>query len=152
MSTGRPSRWTLRALDGLQYGLGVTLTASVAAALLAYLLALAAGGVDALGSVNPVISIQLVLFFGGFAAMAFGALKLRPEAPYKENSRLSLSLPDSGTGEAGGFAEQVTGLPPRGWYETTDDDRLSDGGRLLVASGLMLLGSFLVEIAALARL
>lgn len=151
MPSNRPPRWALRALDGLQYGLAVTLTVSLVAALLTYLLALTTGGVDSLGRVNPVISIQLVLFFGGFGAMAFGALKLRPEAPYKENSRFALSLPDADTGD-GGFAEQVTGLPPRGWFETTDADRLSGGGRLLVASGLMLVTSYLLEVAALAAL
>ncbi|WP_255198119.1 DUF7555 family protein [Halorarius litoreus] len=147
MATSRPPRWALRALDGLQYGLALTLTAGVVTAALTYLVALVSRGPDALALVNPLLAVQLVLFFGGFAAMAFGALKLRPEAPYKENARFGLSLPDSGSAE-GGFSEQVADLPPLGWYDPADSERLSGGGRLLVASALMLLVSYLVEAVA----
>jgi hypothetical protein len=152
MATSRPPRWALRVLDGLQYGLALTVTVVVGAAVVTYLFALVSRGPGALADVNPVVAVQLVLFFGGFATMAFGALKLRPEAPYKENARFALSLPASGSSEGGGFAEQVAALPPLGWYDPADAERLSDGGRLLVASGLMLLTSFLVEVAALALL
>lgn len=151
MAASRPPRWALRALDGLQYGLALTVTVGLVAVVLAYLLALVSGGPDTIGAVNPLIAVQLLLFFGGFAVMAFGALKLRPEAPYKEHSRFALSLPDSGSGE-GGFSQQVAALPPLGWYEPAAAERLSDGGRLLVASGLMLLVSFLVEVVAFALL
>lgn len=152
MAASRPPRWALRVLDGVQYGIALTLVVTAAAVALTYLLALASGGLGALGAVNPLIAVQLVLFFGGFAAMAFGALKLRPEAPYKENSRFALSLPDTGADDDGGFADGVAALPPLGWYDPGDGERLSDGGRLLVASGLMLVGSFLLEVVALALL
>lgn len=151
MATSRPPTWALRLLDGLQYGLALTLTVGAGAVVLVYLLALVSRGPGALGAVNPVIGLQLVLFFGGFATMAFGALKLRPEAPYKENSRFALSLPNAES-DGGGFADGVAGLPPLGWYDPSDAERLSDGGRLLVASGLMLFASFLVEVVALALL
>jgi hypothetical protein len=152
MANDRPPRWALRALDGLQYGLALTATVAAGAVVVTYLVALVSGGPGALAAVNPVIAVQLVLFFGGFAAMAFGALKLRPEAPYKENSRFALSLPDSGSKEGGGFAAGVAALPPLGWYDPGAAERLSDGGRLLVASGLMLIASFLLEVVALALL
>lgn len=152
MATSRPSKWTLRVLDGVQYGLALTLTVGVVAALLTYLLALVSRGPDSLALVNPLAAVQLVLFFGGFATMAFGALKLRPEAPYKDNSRFALSLPNTDTDDDEGFADQVAGLPPLSWYDPTPADRLSDGGRLLVASGVMLLVSFLLEVVGRAAL
>lgn len=153
MAANRPPRWALRVLDGLQYGLALTATVAAGAVGVVYLLALVSGGPGALGAVNPVVPVQFVLFFGGFAAMAFGALKLRPEAPYKDNSRFALSLPNAGSGDDdGGFADGVASLPPLGWYDPTDSERLSDGGRLLVASGLMLVVSYLLEVVALALL
>lgn len=151
MATSRPSTWTLRVLDGVQYGLALTLTVGVVAALLTYLLALVSRGPDSLAFVNPLAAVQLVLFFGGFATMAFGALKLRPEAPYKDNSRFALSLQNTDADDEG-FADQVAALPPLAWYDPTPRDRLSDGGRLLVASGVMLVVSFLLEVAARAAL
>lgn len=143
--SGRPPRWALRALDGLQYGVAVTLTAAALATVAPYLFALAGVGAPSMAHVNPVISVQYVLFFGGFAAMAFGALKLRPEAPYKKHSRFALSMSNDGAPDGGGFAGQVASLPPLGLYEPTEGERLSGGGRLLVASGVMLVASFLLE-------
>lgn len=140
----RAPRWALLALDGLQYGVALTATVAVVATVLAYGLVLATRGVDALGRVNALLAAKWLLFFGGFAAMAFGALKLRPHPPYKENSRFALSLPDPD--RDGGFADQVTSLPPLAWFEPRNVDRLSGGGRLLVASGVMLLTSFLLEV------
>ncbi|WP_255151522.1 DUF7555 family protein [Halorarius halobius] len=142
---GRPPRWALRALDGLQYGVALTLTVAAVATAAPYLFALVGVGADSLSGVNPVLSVQYVLFFGGFAAMALGALKLRPDAPYKENSRLTLSMSNTGASTDGGFAEQVADLPPLGRYDPGEGERLSGGGRLLVASGVMLLASFLLE-------
>lgn len=141
----RAPRWALRALDGVQYGVALTATVAVVAAVLAYGLALATRGVDALGRVDALLAAKWLLFFGGFAAMAFGALKLRPRPPYRENSRFALTL--SNESREGGFADQVTSLPPLAWFEPRNVDRLSGGGRLLVASGLMLLTSILLEVA-----
>lgn len=143
--TDRPPRWALRLLDGVQYGVALTVTVGLVATVAAYLLALATRGPAALGDVDPLLAAKWLLFFAGFGAMALGALKLRPDPPYRGNSRLSVSLSNSAGDE--GFAAQVASLPPLGWYEPTRRDRLSGGGRLLAASGLMLLTSFLMETA-----
>lgn len=145
VESDRAPRWALRALDGVQYGVALTATVAVVAVVLAYGLALATRGVGALGRVDALLAAKWLLFFGGFAAMAFGALKLRPRPPYKENSRFALTL--SNESREGGFADQVTSLPPLAWFEPRNVDRLSGGGRLLVASGLMLLTSILLEVA-----
>lgn len=140
----RAPRWALRALDGLQYGVGLTATVVIVAVLLVYALALATRGVDGLDQVDALLAAKWVLFAAGFATMAFGALKLRPHPPYKDDSRFSLSISDES--REGGFADQVTSLPPLAWFEPRNVDRLSGGGRLLVASGIMLLTSILLEV------
>lgn len=142
---GGGPRWALRALDGFQYGVALTATVAAVAVAGAYALALLTRGVDALTAVDGPLAAKWLLFFGGSGAMALGALKLRPSAPYKENSRFAVEVSDTRGG--GPFAATVTALPPLAWFEPSDDDRLSDGWRLLVASALMLATSFLLEAA-----
>lgn len=139
-----PSKWVLRALDGLQYGVVLSGVVVLVAAGAAYALALVTRGPDSIATVRPLLAAKWLLFVLGFFLMALGAFRMRPAAPYKEHSRFSLDLRNSR--EAEGLAAIAGRLPPLSLYDPRPADRLSTGGRLLVGSLVMLAVSALLEV------
>lgn len=131
-------RLARQALDGLQYG--VVLTAFVTAVLLPPSLLL--GG--------DLVLVKQGLFLVGMALMLIGALKARPDQQHvhaaAENwrPRLSNYIPGDTYAETG-FGGIVHRLPPAGWFLRSRSDRLTDGGRLLVAWLVAWTVSYLLE-------
>lgn len=85
-------------------------------------------------------SAVYVLFWLGFVTMGLGTWKLRPEAPYADESRLSMDDSRRDTP----FQRAVRSLPPLRGADLPPEDRFSDGAKLLLASATMLGTSFLL--------
>lgn len=123
MHAGRLAR---KALDGLQYG--VLLTAVLFAALTPLSLLVA----------GDLVLVKLGLFLAGLGLMLFGTVKARPRQQHLHAAaedwrpRLSNYLPEDTYAEDG-FGGLAHRLPPASWYVRGQADRLSDGGRFLVA-------------------
>lgn len=121
----------LKVVDALLYGLAVTAVVA------------AAGAVVGAVRGSPLITAVYFLFWVGFLAMGLGTWKLRPEPPYKEETRFSIA--DSRRETA--FQRAIRRIPPLRGRELRPEDRFSDGAKLLVASAVMLGTSFLVGYA-----
>lgn len=123
MDRGRLLR---QALDGLQYGVLLTALLCAVLAPVSWLVA------------GDLVILKQGLFAAGLVLMLLGAVKARPpqrhvlEPDVDWRPRLSRHLPADSYATAG-FGGVVHRLPPASWYVGGEADRLSDGGRLLVA-------------------
>lgn len=132
------ARIARHALDGLQYGVG--LTAAIFVVLTPFSLLLTGG----------LVVVKQGLFLAGLLLMVLGAVKARPRQRHVIESaedwrpRLSHYLPADSYAEDG-FGGVIHRLPPAAWFVRGKADRLSDGGRFLL-SWLMAWGvSYLLE-------
>lgn len=134
MDGGRIAR---KALDGVQYGV-----------VLAGVIVVVTGPVSLLVA-GDLVLVKLLLFGVGLVLMGLGAVKLRPRQRHVLDEqgdwrpRLSQALPDNTTSEDG-FGGMVNDLPPASWY-VGPADRLTDGGRFLVAWLVVWAVSYLME-------
>ncbi|MFB6354635.1 MAG: hypothetical protein ABEJ92_11190 [Halobacteriales archaeon] len=125
-------------VDGLQYGVALTALLSIALAPLSLLLA------------GDLVLLKYGLFLAGMTLMLLGAVKARPrqqhviEAAANWRPRLSDYLPSDSYAEDG-FGGRVHRLPPAAWVVRGKADRLSDGGRFLVAWLVAWATSYLLE-------
>ncbi|MEZ3142509.1 hypothetical protein [Halobaculum sp. MBLA0143] len=153
---------TRRLLDGLQYA--VALAALVAA--VSTVVGVALAGVDA-----AAVAAKYGLFLGGTVHLGYATVLawVGSRAPALSNNGIiarvrsvassddrderagtgaSLSLGDDGDlAEPSGLQRLIRRAPPTAWYPVRARDRISDTGRLFLASGAMFLASFLSEAA-----
>ncbi len=121
-----PRRLGLRLLDAVAYALVVTALAFAGGALLGF--AIGRGWVGA----------KYVLFVVGFLTFGYASFALRPRPPWKDADPAE-------PGDARRTVEAtVANALPRG-LRLPPDDRVGIGGKLLLASVLILLASFLME-------
>lgn len=131
-------RLAVKLLDGLQYGVALTAVLVVASAPVSLLLS------------GDLVLVKFLLFLAGLFLMLVGGLKARPrqqhvlEPEEDWRPRLSRAMPDDSYSEDG-FAGLVNRLPPAVWYVRGQRDRLSDGGRFLVAWLVAWTVSYLME-------
>lgn len=125
---GRYVPSALKLADAILYALAVTVLVGVV------------GAVIGIVRGSLLTSAIYVLFWLGFVTLGLGTWKLRPEAPYKDESRLSASDSRRDTP----FQRAVRQLPPLRGAELAPEDRYSDGAKLLLASATMLGTSFLL--------
>jgi hypothetical protein len=128
----------IKLLDGLQYGVALTGVLVLATAPVSLLLS------------GDLVLVKFLLFVAGLLLMLVGGLKARPRQQHVLDEeedwrpRLSRAMPDDGYSEDG-FAGLVNRLPPGAWYVRGPRDRLSDGGRFLVAWLVAWAVSFVME-------
>lgn len=133
-----PARLARQGVDGLQYGVGLTALLFVALTPLSLLL------------VGDLVVVKYGLFLAGLALMLLGAVKARPRQQHVIDGaadwrpRLSDYLPSDSYAEDG-FGGRIHRLPPAAWVVRGTADRLSDGGRLLVAWLVAWAASYLLE-------
>ena len=127
-------RWARRRLlvttvDGVQYAVAVNA------------LAVAVLGPPSLFVTHSLVGLKWLLFLAGPALFGVGAVKLRRASPWRADQPRSVGNPDADHG----FGGRIGRLPPVAWLDPGPDERLSDGGRLLLAGGVAWLLSFALE-------
>lgn len=122
----RTRRAGLRLLDAVAYAVVVAALAFAVGALVGF--AIGRGWVGA----------KYVLFLVGFLAFGYASFALRPRPPWKDE--------EDGHEADGGSIEAAVAdaLPPS--LRLPTGDRVGTGGKLLLASVLILLTSFLMEV------
>jgi|GEM_PF-2502333 len=118
-----------KTLDGLQYAVLVTAAVTLVLAPVSLLVT------------GDLVFAKYGLFFLGFLTVAIGSWKLRPPARNRSPSRFHVP----NTRAERGFGAVVNRVPPAAWY-LDEDDRLSDGARLVVAGVALLVASYLLEL------
>lgn len=93
---------------------------------------------------------KAILFVGGWIVMGYATVRLWPSSPEDAEPRMTgevgRSLPE--TPDATRFQAFVQAIPPTRWIRTPrPEHRVQVPGKLLLASMLMLLTSFLMEVA-----
>lgn len=121
-------------------------TYAVVVATLALLLAMTLGIATGGGYVRG----KHLLFVIGWIAMAYGTFRLWPSSPTERNDAVDLTPGGSSLGEIQGTRSIhvfVEAVPPNRWIASPSPDRrVSIGGKLFLASILMLATSFVLEV------
>lgn len=138
----RSPRRFRQVLDALVYAIAVTGVVFVIGSVLSFSLG---GGF---------VGVKFFLFLVGFLLFGYGALQLRPARPWdvqKSDGDIEIVRND-GMGEVIGSREEtrfqsaVQRIPPLPQYSIPPEERLSPGAKLFIASLVVLLTSFLMEV------
>lgn len=128
MITGDRTRGR-QALDALVYAVAITAIAVIGSIAISF----AFGG--------KWLGVKYILFLVGIGLFGIGTLKLRPSAAWSENEE-SQTRNDEETW----LQARIQHIPPLDRYGLRPNDRLSNGAKLFLASVLILLASFSLEI------
>ncbi|GGL47279.1 DUF7555 family protein [Halocalculus aciditolerans] len=126
-----PARRTRRLLDLAYYAAAVT-------ALLTAVFA-----VPSFALFDGWLTVKYGLFVAGFLLFGYSLFRLRPVAPYSDGEKLQVAAED----EDGFLQRTVNRLPPLRDDPLPPDGRYGDGVKLFAASLLVLVTSFLMEVA-----
>lgn len=138
MPAGVDGRWlrtaALVGIDVVGYAVVVAATAVVAAL------------VAAVVSGGGFVRTKALLFVAGFSLMAYATIRLWPTSPEDVDGGGAGSIPSST--ERTRFQSLVWALPPLRWLPAPPPARqVSPAGKLFVGSLLVLLASYLMEVA-----
>ncbi len=133
-----------KALDAVVYGVAMVALVTIPSAFLE------------LSGRGSLYTTKHVLFWLGFALLAYASFQLRPDAPYhSDDESRTFTSGNEGTKKrsettVGGRKETrlekvVAWLPPLRWYPLAVDDRFSVHAKMVLGSVLMLVLSMLME-------
>ncbi len=148
--------WPRRLLDTLQYAVAVLVVTTIVLAVLSGLVGAGALGIKwglfIWGTL--VLGYASFLLWRGSRARGLAARGIIRRFRRSEQSRNGptdqplepVDPPGRSQGDPTAFQRHVRRLPPAAWYPIRPRDRLSDGLRLLLASGLMFGLSIILEV------